>query len=44
MSKGSRPRPYAVSQEKFGSNFDQIFRKKPEQPETKNKPEPKESK
>jgi hypothetical protein len=28
MSKGSRPRPYSVSQADFGSNFDSIFRKK----------------
>ena len=27
MSKGSRPRPYSVSLEKFNSNFDAIFRK-----------------
>jgi hypothetical protein len=27
MSKGSRPRPYSVSQEQFGANFDAIFRK-----------------
>ncbi len=27
MSKGSRPRPYSVSQAEFGSNFDAIFRK-----------------
>ncbi len=27
MSKGSRPRPYSVSQEEFGNNFDNIFRK-----------------
>lgn len=27
MSKGSSPRPYSVSQEKFASNFDAIFRK-----------------
>lgn len=27
MSKGSRPRPYSVSQEEFGNNFDAIFRK-----------------
>jgi hypothetical protein len=25
--KGSSPRPFSVSQEKFGSNFDAIFRK-----------------
>lgn len=25
--KGSSPRPFSVSQEKFGSNFDVIFRK-----------------
>jgi len=27
MSKGSRPRPYSVSQKEFGNNFDAIFRK-----------------
>ena len=27
MSKGSRPRPYSVSQETFANNFDAIFRK-----------------
>jgi hypothetical protein len=27
MSKGSRPRPYSVSQEQFGNNYDAIFRK-----------------
>ena len=27
MSKGSRPRPYSVSQTEFGNNFDNIFRK-----------------
>lgn len=25
--KGSRPRPYSVSQEEFGNNFDRIFKK-----------------
>ena len=28
MSKGSRPRPFSVSQDEFGNNFDAIFRKK----------------
>jgi hypothetical protein len=28
MSKGSRPRPYSVSQTQFGNNYDAIFRKK----------------
>lgn len=28
MSKGSRPRPYSVSQAQFGANYDQIFGKK----------------
>ncbi len=28
MSKGSRPRPYSVSQDQFGSNWDAIFGKK----------------
>jgi hypothetical protein len=27
MSKGSRPRPYSVSQDEFADNFDRIFRK-----------------
>ena len=27
MSKGSRPRPYSVSQEKFADNYDAIFGK-----------------
>jgi hypothetical protein len=27
MSKGSRPRPYSVSQQQFGNNYDTIFRK-----------------
>jgi hypothetical protein len=27
MSKGSRPRPYSVSQDQFGANYDAIFRK-----------------
>ena len=27
MSKGSTPRPFSVSQEKFANNFDTIFRK-----------------
>jgi len=27
MSKGSRPRPYSVSQQEFGNNFDRIFGK-----------------
>ena len=28
MSKGSRPRPYSVSQSQFGANYDAIFGKK----------------
>jgi hypothetical protein len=28
MSKGSRPRPYSVSQEEFGNNYDAIFGRK----------------
>jgi CDGSH-type Zn-finger protein len=28
MSKGSRPRPYSVSQKEFGNNYDAIFGKK----------------
>lgn len=27
MSKGSRPRPYSISQKEFDTNFDRIFRK-----------------
>jgi hypothetical protein len=27
MSKGSRPRPYSVSQNQFSNNYDAIFRK-----------------
>jgi hypothetical protein len=27
MGKGSTPRPFSVSQEEFGNNFDAIFRK-----------------
>ena len=27
MGKGSAPRPFSVSQEQFGNNFDAIFRK-----------------
>jgi len=27
MSKGSTPRPFSVSQDQFGNNFDAIFRK-----------------
>ena len=27
MSKGSRSRPYSVSQEEFANSFDRIFRK-----------------
>lgn len=29
MSKGSRPRPFSVSQEDFGNKMDSIFGKKP---------------
>jgi hypothetical protein len=32
--KGSSPRPFSVSQEKYGNNFDAIFGKKVK-PETK---------
>jgi hypothetical protein len=28
MSKGSRPRPYSVSQKEFSNNYDAIFGKK----------------
>lgn len=27
MGKGSTPRPYSVSQDQFGNNFDRIFRR-----------------
>jgi len=27
MSKGSRPRPFSVSQQEFANSFDKIFRK-----------------
>lgn len=27
MGKGSAPRPYSVSQDKFAENFDKIFRR-----------------
>jgi len=30
MGKGSRPRPYSVSQAQFGNNYDTIFRKEKE--------------
>lgn len=33
MSKGSRPRPYSVSLDQYGNNFDAIFRKN-KSPET----------
>ena len=29
MSKGSRPRPFSVSQEEFGKTMDTIFGKRP---------------
>lgn len=29
MSKGSRPRPFSVSQEEYGNKMDSIFGKKP---------------
>lgn len=29
MSKGSRPRPFSVSQEEYGNKIDSIFGKKP---------------
>lgn len=33
MSKGSRPRPYSVSQDQFANNYDAIFgKKKTEEP------------
>jgi hypothetical protein len=47
--KGSRPRPYSVTQEEFGNNFDNIFGKKekkekwvpPPPPEIEEKPKDK---
>lgn len=35
MSKGSRPRPYSVSQEQFANNYDAIFRKDKMTPKAK---------
>jgi hypothetical protein len=35
MSKGSRPRPYSVSQQQFGNNYDVIFGKKKKTEEEK---------
>jgi hypothetical protein len=35
MSKGSRPRPYSVSQEQFANNYDAIFRKDKMTPKVK---------
>lgn len=32
MSKGSRPRPFSVGQDQFGSNWDAIFGKKSKEP------------
>lgn len=29
MSKGTRPRPFTISQEQFGNNIEAIFGKKP---------------
>ena len=31
MSKGSRPRPYSISQKEFGANYDAIFGKSKQQ-------------
>lgn len=33
MSKGSRPRPFSVSQEELGNKFDAIFGEKPKKPQ-----------
>lgn len=33
--KGSKPRPFSVSQEKFGNNWDKIFSNKNEDTSTK---------
>lgn len=36
MSKGSSPRPYSVSQDKFAANWDAIFKKNHESSLTEN--------
>lgn len=33
MSKGSRPRPFSVTQQEFNSNFDNIFGKRAARPQ-----------
>jgi len=39
--KGSKPRPFSVKIEKYGQNWDEIFRKKKKtQPPAKTLPEP----
>ena len=35
MSKGSRPRPFSVGQDQFGSNWDTIFGKKSKESQDK---------
>ena len=39
MGKGSRPRPYSVSQDQFGSNWDAIFSKPSETQSVTEKPD-----
>lgn len=39
MSKGSSPRPYGVSLDTYGQNFDRIFGKPAEEPEEVEEPE-----
>ena len=36
--KGSKPRPFSVSQEKFATNWDAIFGKKEKNQKDQNKP------
>lgn len=38
MGKGSSPRPFSVSQDKFGENFDAIFGKKKKNEEPPKQP------
>lgn len=42
MSKGSRPRPFSVTQNEFSSNFDNIFGQKPAKPQWTPPPLPEE--
>lgn len=38
MSKGSSPRPYGVSLDTYGSNFDRVFGKPADEPEEIDEP------